>query len=314
MKECRAKSKYSNGDQTARENARGSKTQEGTEATKTSLKRGLRSSPPGGREKYAATSAGHDATSDSLCPRNQGATPGKPERSGGGGRRRSEHEVRKEIPQAFSDAQPGRRRSGRLIGSPRREEEEAPAIWGVEVTRGLCTSASKLNGNRRPFKKDRIRKKLQARRLQEQEHGKKRPRIGDASQSERARKRPRAGPNRPTYIPRADLLEKDHDQLVGEILMRMTPRQFETRCTYNKVHFVLSEQQRRNPFWSQPATLSLLGKGPRFIPKARLLSMKEVLGACARLNYRMVRAFERHVKREEHVRKDAIRGDSAMDS
>ena len=89
--------------------------------------------------------------------------------------------------------------------------------------------------------------------------------------------------------------------------MRMTPRQFETRCTYNKVHFVLSEQQRRNPFWSQPATLSLLGKGPRFIPKARLLSMKEVLGACARLNYRMVRAFERHVKREEHVRKDAIR-------
>ena len=88
--------------------------------------------------------------------------------------------------------------------------------------------------------------------------------------------------------------------------MRMKPLQFETRCTQNKVHFVLSEQQRRNPFWSQPATLSLLGKGSRFIPKAGPLSTTEVLGACARLNYRMVRAFERYVKRKEHECKDAI--------
>ena len=89
--------------------------------------------------------------------------------------------------------------------------------------------------------------------------------------------------------------------------MRMTPRQLETRCTLNKVHFVLSEQQRRNPFWSQPATLTLLGRGPRFIPKARALSTTEVLGACARLNYRLVRAFERYVNRNEYKRKEAIR-------
>ncbi len=69
----------------------------------------------------------------------------------------------------------------------------------------------------------------------------------------------------------------------------------ETRYTHKMVHFVLSEQQRQNPFWSlsQPATLALLGKGPilKFIPKARSLSMTEVLGACARLNYRMVLTF-----------------------
>jgi len=131
--------------------------------------------------------------------------------------------------------------------------------------------------------------------------------MRDNPQSERARKRARAGPDRPTYIPRADLLEKDNDQLVGEILMRMTPRQFEKRCSHNKVHFVLSEQQRMNPFWSQSATLTLLGKGPRFIPKARPLSTTEVLGACAKLKYRMVRAFERHVKKKEYEHMDAVR-------
>ena len=94
--------------------------------------------------------------------------------------------------------------------------------------------------------------------------------------------------------------------------MRMTPRQLENRCTRNKVHFVLSEQQRRNPFWSQPATIALLGKGPKFIPKARALSTTEVLGACARLNYRMVRAFERYVKRDEYRCKDAVRRESGI--
>jgi hypothetical protein len=87
----------------------------------------------------------------------------------------------------------------------------------------------------------------------------------------------------------------DHDQLVGKILMRMTPWQFETRCTRNVVHFVLSEQQRCDPLWSNPAVHTLLGKGPRFIPKARSLSKTEVQTACARLGYRLVRAFERYV-------------------
>ena len=96
--------------------------------------------------------------------------------------------------------------------------------------------------------------------------------------------------------------------------MRMTPRQFETRCTHNMVHFVLCEQQRQNPFWSQPATLALLGKGPKFIPKARSLSTTEVLGACARLNYRMVRTFERFVRRADHERRDAIRKETGIQS
>ncbi len=96
------------------------------------------------------------------------------------------------------------------------------------------------------------------------------------------------------YLSQADLLEMDHDQLVGKILIRMTPWQFETRCTRNVVHFVvvhyvvhfvLSEQQRSDPLWSNPAVYTLLGKGPRFIPKARSLSTTEVQTACARLGY-----------------------------
>jgi hypothetical protein len=99
---------------------------------------------------------------------------------------------------------------------------------------------------------------------------------------------------------------KDRDQIVDEIIVRMTPWQFETRCTHNTVHFVLNEQQRRNPFWNQPATLTLLGKGPKFIPKARPLTSKEVLGACARLNYRMVRAFERFIRRDRYEHMKAL--------
>lgn len=92
----------------------------------------------------------------------------------------------------------------------------------------------------------------------------------------------------------------------------MTPQQFETRCTHNLVHFVLCEQLRQNPFWCQPATIALLGKGPKFIPKARSISTTEVLGACAKLNYRMVRAFERFVRLDDHKRRDAIRRDAGI--
>lgn len=99
---------------------------------------------------------------------------------------------------------------------------------------------------------------------------------------------------------------------MGEAFLRMTPRQLETRCTWNKVHFVLNEQLGRNPFWTQPSTLTLLGKGPKFIPKAKSLSSKEVLNACAKLNYRLVRTFERFIRRNEILQKDAIRREAGI--
>jgi len=104
------------------------------------------------------------------------------------------------------------------------------------------------------------------------------------------------GPKRATYVSRADVQELDLDQIVGKILMRMTPRQFEIRGTHNKVHFILSDEHRCNTLWNETATLTLLGKGPRFIPKAKSLSEDEVRGACARLGYRMVRTFERFIR------------------
>jgi hypothetical protein len=60
--------------------------------------------------------------------------------------------------------------------------------------------------------------------------------------------------------------------------------------------------------------IALLGKVPKFIPKARSLSMTEVLGACAKLNYRMVRAFEHIVRLDDHKRRDAIRRDAGVQS
>ncbi len=149
----------------------------------------------------------------------------------------------------------------------RRKQRQQPTLWRLQVLPKMETGQAIPGHEKRQASKE----------AQEQRHGRARPRIGDASQSESARKRRHVGPLRPTYIQRADLLEKDHesdwihDQLVGEVLMRLTPRQCETRCSHNMVHFVLCEQQRLNPFWSQPATLALLGKGPKFIPRARSL-------------------------------------------
>ena len=94
--------------------------------------------------------------------------------------------------------------------------------------------------------------------------------------------------------------------------MRMTPRQLETRCTHNRVHFVLTEQQRCDPLWNHPATLTLLGKGPRFIPKARSLSTAEVRGACSRLGYRLVRAFERYIRKDYLKERDKALCDAGI--
>lgn len=88
----------------------------------------------------------------------------------------------------------------------------------------------------------------------------------------------------------------------------MSPSQFETRCAHNKVHFVLSERHGNNPLWNNPAMLSLLGKGPRFIPRPKALSNTEVRNACARLGYRLVRAFERYIEGDYHARREEEMG------
>jgi hypothetical protein len=88
---------------------------------------------------------------------------------------------------------------------------------------------------------------------------------------------------------------------------------FQDFNNYETYHFVLSEQQRSDPLWSNPAMHTLLGKDPRFIPKARSLSTTEVQTACARLGYRLVRAFERYVdggyqeRRTQAMKEEGVR-------
>ena len=83
--------------------------------------------------------------------------------------------------------------------------------------------------------------------------------TGGENAHERPRKRHRG--HNPTYISKADLRDKDDMTIVADALLRMTPQQFEQRCTHNKVHFVLTENDRLNPVWDQPSTITLLGKG-----------------------------------------------------
>ena len=90
--------------------------------------------------------------------------------------------------------------------------------------------------------------------------------------SDKAHKRQRVEPSRPTYLSRAKLSELNHYLRVGEIFMRMIPGQFEIRCAHNLVHFILAEQHRDNPLWRNPSVLSLLGKGPAFIPKPNFVN------------------------------------------
>jgi hypothetical protein len=75
--------------------------------------------------------------------------------------------------------------------------------------------------------------------------------------------------------------------------MRLTPLQFETSYTHNLVWAAEAE-----PFlgvnlplfvWGPyPEGPRVLGKGPKFMSEARSLSTTKVLGACAKLKYRML--------------------------
>ena len=71
----------------------------------------------------------------------------------------------------------------------------------------------------------------------------------------------------------------------------------------------------------QPALVStiyahLLSKGPRFIPKAKSLPDKEVQvqGGCAKLGFRMVRAFECYVRRDCLAVRDKTQRDAGIQS
>jgi hypothetical protein len=63
---------------------------------------------------------------------------------------------------------------------------------------------------------------------------------------------------------------------------------------------------------ARPATLTLLGKGSRFIPKAKSLSEDEVRGACARLGYRIVRMFERFIRKDFHEKRKRTMEDAGI--
>ena len=121
-------------------------------------------------------------------------------------------------------------------------------------------------------------------------------RLGQARRKGRGKWK--VDPDGTIHIPQAELLEKDLDELVGEVLSRMTPEQIELRCTHNKVHFVLSDQDSLDPIWSKPKNMILLGKDPKFTPTPSSLREKDVCSsfAIAEMNFRLVRAFERFVK------------------
>ena len=134
--------------------------------------------------------------------------------------------------------------------------------------------------------------------------------TGGENAHERPRKRHRG--HNPTYISKADLRDKDDMTIVADALLRMTPQQFEQRCTHNKVHFVLTENDRLNPVWDQPSTITLLGKGPKFIPMAGTLDKMEVQNACAILKYQVVGAFERHMLQDWYDVQDAMRREAGI--
>ena len=107
----------------------------------------------------------------------------------------------------------------------------------------------------------------------------KRPRLGDTFQSERAQKVLYTGPSRPTYIPPQDLLGKD--QLVDNILTEsctgiLQLSSLRLDAQFNKVHFVLSEQQRRSLFRVSLSHLPSWARIQSSYPKQGLLQRQSV--------------------------------------
>ncbi len=162
-------------------------------------------------------------------------------------------------PQAMgTDPQPGRKNGEEVYdkSSPSRATMTYPRAEGCKASRGAgqaslekrlhlaCTA--RCRKTRRSGKREWHRN---AQKAKAQAQGQKPDGVilGVDTLSRRLSKRRNLESTRPMYLSQANVLEMDHDLLVGKILMRMTPWQFETRSPRNVVHFVLSEQQRSNP-------------------------------------------------------------------
>lgn len=87
--------------------------------------------------------------------------------------------------------------------------------------------------------------------------------------------------------------------LVARIHAQLTPEQFDNRCYSNKVHFVLSDKDRRDEFLKSASVVTLLAKTPKFIPTPRSLSAQDIVSACDRFGYNLVRTFDRAVRKQE---------------
>lgn len=82
------------------------------------------------------------------------------------------------------------------------------------------------------------------------------------------------------------------------MLMRMTPKQYQLRCYSNKVHYVLNKEHQKDPLLTSNDVRRLLSKTPRFIPAPRKISGTAVADDCYKFGYRLVKAFDRFVRKD----------------
>ena len=85
------------------------------------------------------------------------------------------------------------------------------------------------------------------------------------------------------------------ETLVERRLLDMSLMQLELRCTNNTVHYVLNNEDSKDPLLNSNEVRQLLGKTPKFLPTPKPLQPKNVENDCDLFGYRLIKTFNRFV-------------------
>ena len=96
----------------------------------------------------------------------------------------------------------------------------------------------------------------------------------------RSGSRPRKGINNSSRITRHEWLTLPVETLVERRLLDMSLMQLELRCTNNTVHYVLNNEDSKDPLLNSNEVRQLLGKTPKFLPTPKPLQPKNVENDC----------------------------------
>ena len=88
------------------------------------------------------------------------------------------------------------------------------------------------------------------------------------------------------------------ETLVERKLLGMSLQQLELRCTSNTVHYVLNEEDSKDPLLISNELKKVLSKTPKFRPTPNVVKSSTIAKECDLFGYRLIKTFTRFVCKE----------------